>query len=85
MQSREKVILEFMKDKSYVPMKAKEIASVLMVPKSEYEEFKNVINKLENSFKIRKKRKQPFCFSLDGDLRAWKILALKTQTQQIIR
>lgn len=60
MQSREQVILEFMKDKSYVPMKAKEIASVLMVPKSEYEEFKNVINKLENSFKIRKNRKNRY-------------------------
>ena len=39
MEEQELKILELMKDKDYVPMKAKEIAMVMRVPKKEYRDF----------------------------------------------
>ena len=63
MQEKEKLILEFMKDKDYVPMKAKEMASILMVPKNKYNEFVLVLNKLENEYKIIKNRKNKYRLS----------------------
>ena len=42
----EEKILEFMKSKEYVPMKAKEMAYVLGVTKKEHQEFKIALEKL---------------------------------------
>ena len=55
---KKEMILEFMNDKSYVPMKLKEIAQVLMVPKEEQQELRNILNELEAEYKIRKNRKK---------------------------
>ena len=60
MNKREEIVLEFMKDKDYVPMKAKEIAMILGVPKKEYNEFKQVLDHLEQEFKIGKNRKNRY-------------------------
>lgn len=60
MQDQKEKILNFMKDKSYVPMKQKEIASVLMVPKEEQEELLTILNELEEEFLIRKNRKNKY-------------------------
>ena len=60
MEKKEKLILEFMKDENYVPMKAKEIASLLMVPKKDYPEFLEIVNNLEENFKIEKNRKNKY-------------------------
>ena len=60
MNKREEIVLEFMKDKDYVPMKAKEIAMILGVPKKEYNEFKQVLDHLEQEFKIGKNRKNKY-------------------------
>ena len=60
MENKEKIILEFMQDKAYVPMKAKEIATILMVPKKEYEDFRKIITKLEDEYKIRKNKKNRY-------------------------
>ena len=60
MNKREDIVLEFMKDKDYVPMKAKEIAMILGVPKKEYNEFKQVLDHLEQEFKIGKNRKNRY-------------------------
>ena len=60
MDEKEKVILEFMKDKSYVPMKAKEIAFVLNVPKNRYNELIITLNKLEEECKIVKTKKNKY-------------------------
>ena len=60
MNKREDIVLEFMKDKDYVPMKAKEIAMILGVPKKEYNEFKQVLDHLEQEFKIGKNRKNKY-------------------------
>ena len=42
-EEQELKILEFMKDKDYVPMKAKEIAMIMRVPKKEYRDFLEVL------------------------------------------
>ena len=60
MSEKEEVILNFMKDESYVPMKAKEMALVLNVPKDRYNELIETLNKLESDFKIIKKRKNKY-------------------------
>ena len=60
MEEQEQKILDFMKHKDYVPMKAKEIATIMMVPKSEYKEFLEILDKLEAEFKIQKNRKSKY-------------------------
>lgn len=60
MNQKEQIILEFMKDKDYVPMKAKEMALILGVPKKEYNDFLKVIESLETSLKIGKNRKNRY-------------------------
>lgn len=59
MERKEK-ILEFIKDKEYVPMKLKEMAQVLMVPKEEGEELQAILDELEKEYKIRKNRKNKY-------------------------
>ena len=60
MEDKEKLILDFMSEESYVPMKAKEIASILCVPKTEYSSFNEVLKKLEEYYKIQKNRKSKY-------------------------
>ena len=58
--NRKEKILEFIKDKDYVPMKTKEIAQVLMVPKEEIKNLKLILDELEAEYKIRKNRKNKY-------------------------
>ena len=60
MEEQELKILEFMKEKDYVPMKAKEIAMLMRVPKKEYGDFLEVLGNLELKFKIQKNRKSKY-------------------------
>lgn len=60
MEEKEQKILEFMRDESYVPMKAKEIAMLMRVPKNEYNVFLEVLGKLELELKIQKNRKSKY-------------------------
>lgn len=60
MEEQEQKILEFMKDKDYVPMKAKEIAMLMRVPKKELGDFLEVLGNLELNFKIQKNRKNKY-------------------------
>lgn len=60
MNQKEKIILDFMKDDDYVPMKAKEIAMILGVPKKEYEDFLKLLDDLEMNLKIGKNRKNRY-------------------------
>ena len=46
MNEKEEMILNFMKDEDYVPMKAKEMALVLNVPKDRYNEIIETLYKL---------------------------------------
>ena len=60
MNEKEEMILNFMKDEDYVPMKAKEMAMVLNVSKDRYSELIEVLNKLESDLKIVKNRKNRY-------------------------
>ena len=60
MTKKEEIILEFMKDPAYTPMKAKEIATILGVPKKENEKFKKALDNLEMEFKIEKNKKNRY-------------------------
>ena len=60
MEEQELKILELMKDKDYVPMKAKEIAMIMKVPKNEYNDFLEVLGKLELEMKVKKNRKSRY-------------------------
>lgn len=60
MDEKEKLILKFMSREDYVPMKAKEIAGIFMVPKNKYNNFKKILDKLEKEYKIQKNRKNKY-------------------------
>lgn len=60
MDEKENLILKFMSREDYVPMKAKEIAGIFMVPKNKYNNFKSILDKLEKEYKIQKNRKNKY-------------------------
>ena len=60
MIDKKEIILEFMKDENYTPMKAKEIAMILGVPKKEYNQFTQILKELEESYKIVKNKKNRY-------------------------
>ena len=57
---KEDFILNFMKQKEYVPMKAKELASIFDVHTDEIEDLKSILIKLENEGKISKNRRNRY-------------------------
>ena len=63
MDDPQRKILDFMKNEDYVPMKAKEIAMLMRVPKNEYNNFLEIIGKLELELKIQKNRKNRYRIS----------------------
>ena len=60
MIDKKDIILEFMKEENYTPMKAKEIAIILGVPKKEYNQFTQILKELEESYKIVKNKKNRY-------------------------
>ena len=60
MEERKERILDFLNDKDYAPMKAKEIAMIFGVPKNEYNDFLNILNELEEEYKIKRNRKNRY-------------------------
>ena len=63
MKEQEQKILDFMKEEDYVPMKAKEIAMLMRVPKSEYNKFLETLGNLELELKIQKNRRNRYRIS----------------------
>lgn len=57
---KENLIIEFMKEKEYVPMKAKELAVIFNVPKANLQELKNILSKLETEGKIKRNRRNKY-------------------------
>lgn len=57
---KEELILSFMKQKEYVPMKVKELASVFDVHKDRIQELKQVLKKLETEGKIIRNRRNRY-------------------------
>ena len=60
MEEQELKVLNLIKDKDYAPMKVKEIAMIMHVPKSEYNELLRILGKLEMEMKIQKNRKNQY-------------------------
>lgn len=60
LEERKQRVFQFIKDKDYVPMKFKELAGILMVPKEEYDELRVILNELENEYEIKKNKKQKY-------------------------
>ena len=56
----EQKIMDLMKDEDYVPLKAKEIAILMRVPKKEYNKFLELLGELELELKIQKNRKNRY-------------------------
>ena len=56
-EKRKKVIYDFICDDMYVPMKIKEIAIVLQIPKEQRSELKEVLDSLEEEGKIHVSKK----------------------------
>jgi len=63
MDRRKKIIIQLMKNEHYVPLKAKEIAVLLTVPKNEYGDFVLLLKELENEGKIIKTKKSKYMLS----------------------
>ena len=57
MDEQKNKILNFMSETSYVPMKAKEIANIMCVPKDEYADFINILKELISEYKIQINKK----------------------------
>lgn len=57
MEENREIILKFMSDDKYVPMKAKEMAFILGVPKEKYNEFHQILKNLEDEYKIQSTKK----------------------------
>ncbi len=57
MEENKEIILKFMSNDKYVPMKAKEMAFILGVPKEKYAEFHQFLKELENEYKIQSTKK----------------------------
>ena len=60
MEEKEQKILEFMKSEDYIPMKPKEIAMLMRVPKNEYNVFLEALGNLELNLKVQKNRKNKY-------------------------
>ena len=67
MEDQKEKILSFMSDNSYVPMKAKQIANFMEVPKSEYANFILVLKELLKEYKIQVTKKGKYML-LDNNL-----------------
>jgi len=63
MDRRKKIIIQLMKNEHYVPLKAKEIAVLLTVPKNEYGDFILLLKQLEEEGKIIKTKKSKYMLS----------------------
>lgn len=57
MDEQKQKILDFISDKQYVPMKAKQIAEIMCVPKSEYSNFQSILMELADEYKITVNKK----------------------------
>ena len=70
LKERAQILMDLMNDKAYVPMKAKEIAILLNLPKSQRDELKEVLDYLvaEGKVGLSKKGKygKPETFSVNG-------------------
>lgn len=65
---KRKIIIDIVNDPNYVPMKAKELAMILQVPRKDREEFKMVLNGLVATGKLNLSRKGKYTKSVEAAL-----------------
>ena len=90
-KERKKLLLDLIYDKAYVPMKAKEIAMLLSIPKSQRGELEEVLSALTAEGKIgiskRGKYGRPETFSLtgifSGNARGFGFVTVEGQEQDV--
>ncbi len=75
MEENKEIILKFMSDDKYVPMKPKDMAFILGVPKDKYAEFHQVLKQLESEYKIQITKKGK-CLLVDNNTYKTGILKL---------
>ena len=69
-------IINFMSNEKYVPMKAKDMAFILGVPKQKYSEFHNILKELENEMKVQETKKGKYML-IDENIYKTGIISLK--------
>ncbi len=65
---KRKIIIDIVNDPNYVPMKVKELAMILQVPRKDREEFKMVLNGLVATGKLNLSRKGKYTKSVEAAL-----------------
>ena len=73
MEEQKEKILSLMSDKEYVPMKAKEIAQIMCVPKDAYAEFIKILNELVSEYKINISKKGKYALVDDSKYKKGKL------------
>ncbi len=66
LEDNKNIIINFLKNEQYVPMKAKDIAFILGVPKQRYKEFRSILDELENEFKVQQTKKGKYMLVDEG-------------------
>lgn len=66
MEENKNIIINFLKNEQYVPMKAKDIAFILGVPKQKYKEFRSILDELENEFRVQQTKKGKYMLVDEG-------------------
>lgn len=73
MEEQKEKILSLMSDKEYVPMKAKEIAQIMSVPKDAYTDFIKILNELVSEYKINISKKGKYALVDDSKYKKGKL------------
>ena len=73
MEEQKEKILSLMSDKEYVPMKAKEIAQIMCVPKDAYTDFIKILNELVSEYKINISKKGKYALVDDSKYKKGKL------------
>lgn len=90
-EQRKKMIYEFICDEFYVPMKLKELAILLQVPKEQRNELKKVMDALESEGKVRvsakgkytKNEDKPFIGTFTAHMRGFGFVTIEGETDDI--
>ena len=91
MEERKQMLLTLMKDPTYVPMKLKELAILLQVPKEQRNELKKVMDSLEAEGKVRvsskgkyvKNENQPLVGTFIAHQRGFGFVSIEGQEEDI--
>ena len=61
MQERKKILMDIIKSPNYIPMKSKELAMILNVPKTEKQDLEEVLSELVAEGRVALSKKGKYC------------------------